>query len=170
MGCTVDARLTSQTDSPEVEFSATAALTRASTSTTINTETSNKVSSSPQLFKEIDKNLYIAFIDEIDKAWVDSETWMSDPSLVVENFMQWPAGEPGCRQERITEVSRSEVKAEYVIENFECPDDSVRDMAYYVELTDKGSYWTISWIGMIWRCARAGDETLNNIWHTQACP
>ena len=134
------------------------------------TQAPDGIPTSRQHFKEIDKNQFIAFIDEIESARVDSETWVNVPSMVVENFMQWPAGEPGCRQERITEVSESSTKAEYIIENYDCPDDSVRDIAYYVELTNKESYWTISWIGMMWRCARGGDETLNNTWHTQACP
>lgn len=153
-----------------VKSNATITLSPGNTSMVVITEASEKVPPDRQLFKEMENGQYVAFIEEVEKAQADSETWVSEPFLVAENFMQWPAGEPGCREEHIIKVSESSIKAEYVIENYECPDDSVRDMAYYVELTNKESYWTISWIGMMWRCARAGEETLNAVWHTRACP
>ena len=139
MACTVDNRLSPETDSPAVKSNTTTTLPPENTSTPVVTEASEKVPLDRQFFKEMEKEQYIAYIEEVERAQADSEVWVNEPFPVVENFMQWPAGEPDCRQEHIIKVSESSTKAEYVIENYECPDDSVRDMAYYVELTNKES-------------------------------
>ena len=113
---------------------------------------------------------HLDFNEETDRASQESETWVEEPLAVAEHYMNWPPGEPRCQQMEIIESTLNDAAADIFMETYHCPDDAVRDIAYYLQLEKMEQSWEIKWIGMKWKCARGEDQPLKDVWHIEACP